>query len=231
MAKVLVVEDDKPLSKMIGDWLRRENHLVEFVHDGKEAEHILHLASFDLIILDWDLPFVSGIDLCRGLRNAGIQTAILMLTGKDDIADKEVGLDAGADDYLTKPFNVRELAARVRALVRRTSSTKATLLTCGRVTLNPASGVVLDGETQIHLAPRELTLLEFLMRHQDEIFSAETLILRVWQSDSEATANALATSIKRIRAKLDRDGEPSIITTVTRLGYKMESRRCFKSLN
>lgn len=225
MAKILVVEDDKALAKMVGDWLRRENHMVEFAFDGREAEQALQLSSFDLIILDWDLPFVTGIEVCKAFRNDGGDTAVLMLTGKSDICEKETGLDAGADDYLTKPFNVRELAARVRALLRRTSSTKNQLLVCGPISLNPSSGVVLNGVDEVRLAPREFALLEFFMRHQDEIFSADALIQRVWQSDSEATANALATSIKRIRAKLDKDEGNSVITTVTRVGYKMESKR------
>jgi DNA-binding response OmpR family regulator len=223
MAKILLVDDDKELVSMLQSWLLGEHHIVESIHDGIEASQQLRVASYDVIVLDWDLPGMSGMEICKQFRSQNGTTPIIMLTGKSAISEKEVGLDAGADDYLTKPFNVKELSARLRALLRRPQQIVAETLKVGEIELDAAKYKVLKSGKQIHLVPKDFALLEFLMRHPDQVFSADALLQRVWQSESEATSEAIRTSIKRIRQKLD-DGDDvsqSIIENIPKVGYRL----------
>lgn len=223
MAKILVVEDNRDLSAMITDWLTFEHYQVELAYTGTEAaDKLIHYA-YDAVVLDWDLPHKSGLEIMREFRASGKMTPILMLTGKGDIQEKEAGLDAGADDYLTKPFHMRELGARLRSLLRRASSAPSNVLTARDIKLNPSTfEVTKNGET-IELLKREFALLEFFMRHPDEVFSAEALLQRVWHSESEATSDALRTCIKRLRQKIDADSEDSVIQTIPRVGYRLKT--------
>lgn len=221
MAKILLVEDDKDLAHIVSDLLAGQNHLVEMVHTGRDGEEQLRFYQFDLVILDWDLPNISGVEICKDFRARGGKTAIIMLTGKGASNDKEQGLDSGADDYLTKPFDLKELAARVRALLRRPAGYAPTKLTARNVELDPAIfKVTRDGE-EIRLLPKEFALLEFLMRHKGQVFNAESILNRVWASESDATPEAFRTCLKRLRQKIDVAGQPSIITTVQGLGYRV----------
>ncbi len=221
MAKILIVEDDQELSDTIKDCLDLERHTVEQSFDGRDCLSQLKFYKFDLIILDWDLPEFTGLEICRQFRSHGGQTPVLFLTGKRDLADKEAGFDAGADDYLTKPFAMKELSARVRALLRRPPQVQACVLSFRHVELDPAcSAVRRSGET-VKLQPREFALLEFLMKYPGKVFSADALLDRVWKSSSDATHEAITTTVKRLRKKLDLPGTPSIITTVHGIGYKL----------
>lgn len=224
MAKIFLIEDDSEISDNVKDWLQvSENHIVEVSADGREGLEHLRFYNYDLIILDWDLPKVNGLQICNEFRNRGGNTPILFLTGKREVMNKEAGFDAGADDYLTKPFNVRELAARVRALLRRPPSVmKGGLLTCRHVSLDPSSGTVTCNGAVVKLNAKEYTLLEFFMRHPGQLFSAEALLDRVWKSDSVSTTEAITTTVKRMRKKVDVEGRNSLITTVHGLGYKLE---------
>lgn len=223
MAKILVVEDDKYLATILGDSLAMQKHLVETAYTGTDGREKLLFYTFDLVILDWDLPKISGIEICTEFRSRGGKTPVLMLTGKDKISEKETGLDAGADDYLTKPFDLNELAARVRALLRRPSGYSGTTLRSGNVEIDPALiKVTRDGE-EVRLLPKEYALLEFLMRHKGQVFNTEAILNRVWSSESDATSESFRTCLKRLRQKIDVPGQPSIITTVHGLGYKVES--------
>lgn len=222
MAKILLVEDDRALVETVVQCLSGQKHTVEKVYTGKDARDYLLFYQYDLVILDIQLPGESGIELCKEFRNRGNMTPVLMLTGKSSIDDKEAGLDAGADDYLTKPFHVKELLARVRALLRRPGTMTKNTLQIREIELDPAAGTVVSKGKPIKLVPRELALLEFFMRHPNQIFSVQNLLDRVWESSSDATSEAVTTCIKRLRQKLDARDQPSVITTVHGLGYKME---------
>jgi OmpR-family two-component system manganese-sensing response regulator len=225
MAKIFLIEDDPDISENVRDWLQDcENHIVEVVDNGKDGLEQLRFYNYDLIILDWDLPHLSGLELCNEFRKRGGNTPILFLTGKRELINKEAGFEAGADDYLTKPFQVRELAMRVRALLRRPPSVfKGSTLTAKHVVLDPASAQVTSNGREVKLNPKEYALLEFLLRHPNQLFSAEALLDRVWKSSSESTTEAITTCIKRLRKKIDIDGQPSLITTIHGLGYRLEA--------
>jgi DNA-binding response OmpR family regulator len=222
VAKILLVEDDLGLTRIVRDWLTAEKHHVESVSDGKEGLDHLRFYEFDLVILDVQLPGMSGIEILKAYRAAGAETPVLMLTGKDTISDLELGLGSGADDYLTKPFQMRELSARIRALMRRRGKFLGDILKACNIELHPATFEVTKSGAAVSLLPKEFALLEFFMRHPNEIFSAEALLNRVWPTDSESTVDALTTCIKRLRKKLDEDDQPSIIKTIHGRGYKLD---------
>ncbi len=222
MAKVLLVEDDQDLVSRITKWLSLERYSVEAVGNGKEALELLRESTYDFIILDWHMPELSGVEMCRYFRANGGSTPILMLTGKTDIADKEAGLDAGADDYLTKPFHPRELCARLRALGRRPSQRLSDELKIGGLILDLNKYQLYRNGTEIDLLPLEFSLLEFFMRNPGRVFNADILLERVWPVNSEASPEAVRTCIKTLRRKIDIDSEPSLIKTVHGVGYKLE---------
>lgn len=223
MAKVLLVEDDVELADKLVAWLKKESYVVEHVLDGRQALDLLRAYGFDLVILDWDVPQVSGVEVCRQLRAGGSKVPVLMLTGKASFEDKEVGLDSGCDDYLTKPFDGRELGARMRALLRRPASFTGTVLSVGNVSLQPVTHHVERDGLAIDLSRMEFTLLEFLMRHPNQVFSPEALLNNVWSSDSEASIDTVRTYIKTLRKKLADNAGSSIIRTVFGVGYKVSA--------
>ncbi|MBY0360060.1 MAG: response regulator transcription factor [Candidatus Obscuribacterales bacterium] len=226
MAKILLVEDEQDLAHLIRNWLEREHHLVELSENGHDALCSMELNKYDVIILDIMLPGMNGLEVCRKYRQAKGNTPILMITAKNSIDDKESGLDAGADDYLTKPFHLKEVAARVRALLRRGISLPSNVLKIRDITIDPVDYKVTKAGLEIHLLPQEFRLLEFLARHPNQVFSAEDLLSSVWESDTPAMIDTVRGHIKRIRKKLDTPGASSIISNVYGLGYKIESSRC-----
>ncbi len=223
MAKILLVEDDRDLSATISKWLQYERHTIEVVHDGTEGLDRVLLGSYDVIILDWRLPELSGLEICKQYRDKKGNTPIIMLTGKTELTDKEAGLDAGADDYLTKPFSMRELTARLRALLRRSSSFRSPILKIGKLSLDPVHHQITKDGEPLNLAPIDFALLEFFMRHPNELLGTDALLQRVWHSDSEATSDSLRTSLKRIRKKIDDDPENSMIENIPRVGYRLKA--------
>lgn len=222
MAKILVVEDDRALSGTVEKWLTFEHHLIEVIDDGEKALENLKFYKYDLVILDLNLPKIGGIEVCKQFRTAGGLTPILMLTGKDKIEEKEVGLDAGADDYLTKPFHLKELSARVRALLRRPENFAGNVLTAGELVLEPANFRVTRSGEDVQLSQQEFALLQFLMRNANQVFSPEALLDRVWESSSDVSPAAIRTHVKMLRKKLDKDGEPSYIKNVHGVGYRFD---------
>lgn len=219
MAKILLVEDDIPLGEAVVDSLSR-NYIVEFVHTGKEAADRLKLYSYDLVILDWGLPDeLKGIDVCRMYRAQGGTCPILMLTGRDTIVDKETGLDCGADDYLTKPFDIRELEARVRARLRRPANLSPDEIVAGSLRLDVKQMVVTKNGETIDLIPKEYKLLEFFIKHQNELFTAEALLDRLWSSESDTSPDIIRVYVTRLRKKIDDPGHPSMISTKRNGGY------------
>lgn len=221
MTKVLVVEDDKALAENIKQWLHLQQFVVDVVMDGDDAEHYLKLSQYDIVILDWELPGKTGIEILRSFRASGKHTPVLMLTGKDAIENKEEGLDSGSDDYLTKPFHMKELSARLRALLRRPEETIGGTIKVGSVSLDPFKRRVLKGEKEVDLLPKEFALLEFFMRHPGQVFTPEALVDRVWAATSEVSPESVKTYIARLRTKLDAPGSESTIETVRGAGYRL----------
>jgi len=223
MAKILLVEDDEPLALTIEKSLTVEHYTVERAVDGEEGWARLIGSDFDLVILDWNLPGRSGLSICREYRERGGSTPILMLTGKTAIHEKEAGFESGADDYLTKPFSMRELSVRIKALMRRPPKLIPKILQVGDIRLDPVNFNVWRGEQSVQLMPIDFALLEFLMRNPNSTFSQDALIQRVWHSDKDATSDSLRSAIRRIRQKLDDDSGESIIETIPRVGYRLRS--------
>ncbi len=221
MAKILYVEDDAELQYSVALLLRAERHTVEAVEFGQEALDRLANAQFDLIILDINLADVDGKTVCSTYRRGGGKTPVLMLTGKVEIIDRTTGLDSGADDYLTKPFDNRELLARVRALMRRPIETAlSNTLRHGCIELDTITRKVSRNGIEVYMQPRDFELLELLMRHPTQTFSNDALLDRVWHVDNEVSFNALRSSIKRIRQKIG-DTNGDIIENIPKVGYRM----------
>lgn len=222
MAKILLVEDDPNLLLALQITLEVEKHTIDTAADGSEAEFKIKSFDYDLLVLDWQLPDKDGVDLVREFRLRGGRTPILMLTGKSKPQEKGLGLDSGADDYLTKPFDELELKARIRALLRRPALSCDTVLNCQDLTLDPKQHIVTKAGGDVQLMPKEYQLLEFLMRHPDQVFSQEALLNKVWPTDSEATAEALRTTVKRLRKKID--PEAKIVSTVHGVGFVLKTK-------
>ncbi len=223
MAKILIAEDDKMTANMISELVKSLGHTSEVVYNGDDSLDRLKFYDFDLAILDWQMPGMSGVEVCKTYRQSGGRAPILMLTGKGNISDKEQGFFSGADDYLTKPFDVRELSARIKALLRRPADyvEPAECNDAGIALDFQHHCLVVDGKS-ITLLPKEFAVLEFLLRHPDQFFTPEVLLNKVWSSESDATLDALRTCIKRIRKKVDPDDGPSLIATVRGYGYKLD---------
>lgn len=222
MPKILLSDDDIQLCNVIKGWLLLDNHNVELVHDGMDARERLRISVYDLVVLDLGMPGMSGIEVLTEFRGAGGVTPVLILTGKDSVEDIERGFDAGADDYLTKPFHGKELAARIRALLRRPPAYVGEVLSFANLILDRDNyAVVVDGN-KVTLLPKEFDLLEFFMRNPNRVFAPEALLNRVWAADSDATVDAVTTCIKRLRKKIDVDGKPSLINTIRGAGYKLQ---------
>lgn len=222
MPKVLLVEDDLVTAQAIRDWLEHERYLVEEAHTGADALQMMQSFEYDVVILDWQLPQMSGLDALKLFRDKGGNVPVLILTGKGSISERETGLDAGGDDYLIKPFEMKELSARLRALMRRPRQLRPSSVQHGNIFIDTANCRVLKDGQEVKLLPTEYTLLEFLMRNPNQIFSIQALLNHVWKSESDATEHAVRTYIKRLRRKIDVDGRPSLITTIYGLGYKLE---------
>jgi two-component system, OmpR family, response regulator len=222
MAKVLFAEDEKALSDVVIDWLESQQFLVDHVDNGREAMDRLKFYEFDVVILDWNLPEMDGVDILRQYRASGGTTPVLMLTGKRELDDKEEGFAAGADDYLTKPFKMRELTMRLKALLRRPAAFTETVLKARDISLDPTTHRVTKGEAELILKPKEFALLEFLLRHPGEVFTSEALIERVWPTVSDASPNTIRTYVNRIRNKVDTSDQESLISTVHGIRYRLD---------
>ncbi|MDR3614179.1 MAG: response regulator transcription factor [Candidatus Obscuribacterales bacterium] len=225
MAKILLVEDDHDLAFTIADFLSRENHVVESVHDGLDGREMLKFGAFDLLVLDWDLPHLTGVEIMKEYRSSGGSAPIIMLTGRDKIEEKESGFETGADDYLTKPFQLRELSARIKSLLRRPAALVSNVLTVRDISLDTEKHRATRAGVDIKLTPKDFALLEFLMRHPDELFSSETILARVWRTEEETSNDALRVAIRRLRKALGEgeDAKESIIENVSRMGYRLKS--------
>lgn len=225
MAKLLLIEDDPELTFTISLWLRRENYSVEAANTGPDGLERLLVCCYDVVILDLTLPGMNGIEVLRQFRAKGGITPVIILTGKCDVLDKEKGLDTGADDYLTKPFDMRELSARVRALLRRPRVENiSNSIKIGNLELDLVGREIKKDGVRIYITPRDFALLEFLLRHPDQIFSAEMLLDRVWHADTEGTVDSVRSSFKRIRKSISYEDGSSIIETIPKVGYRLRSK-------
>lgn len=223
MAKVLIVDDDENLVVVLSNLLRAEKHVVDIAMSGDVGLNYLLDGNYDLAILDISMPVLDGMTVCQNYRQAGGDCHIIMLTGKRSQEDKIIGLDLGADDYITKPFDARELVSRVRALLRRPAAmTQVETLQCGKLTIDLKSHVISCAGRPVQLAPREYALLEFFMRNPNHLFSAESLLARVWQSDSDAAIEAVRNSVNRLRGSLKGWADSGVkLETVYAVGYRL----------
>ncbi len=220
MAKILVVEDDDHQADVIEKWLTHEHHKVDVVTTFADGKAMLGSYTYDAIVLDWGLPDGCGIDLIAEFRAGGGTTPILMLTGRTDTSDKEQGLDGGADDYLTKPFQIRELSARLRALMRRPAQMVSEVFQSGDLELDVLKHELWKNGEQVKLFPQEFSLLEVLMRKPGVVHTTESLINNVSEVGSWSVRETVRTSVLRLRRKIDDPGEPSHIENVHGVGYK-----------
>ena len=221
MTRVLLVDDDERLAGVVDDWLTGESYAVEYANNGLEGWERAKANTHEVLILDWNMPGKTGVELCKQYRSNGGIGIVIMLTGKTNITDKEEGLDSGADDYLTKPFHPRELSARLRALLRRPRNLKAEVLRAGEIVLEPKSCRVTKSGAEISLLPKEFALLEFFMRNPNEVFSADELLNKVWSKESENSPDTVRVHITKLRSKIDIPPQESLIRTVHRVGYKL----------
>jgi two-component system response regulator MprA len=217
--RILVVDDEPALRSSLERALALDRHEVELAEDGAAALDRLALAPVDAVVLDVAMPGVDGLEVCRRLRAAGDRTPVLMLTARDAIDDRVEGLDAGADDYLVKPFALRELQARLRALLRRTEEPGGPALTHGGLVLDPATREVRRGERPIELSRTEFSLLQLFLEHPRQVLTRTQLFERVWGYDFGATSNALGVYIGYLRRKTEAGGEPRLLHTVRGIGY------------
>lgn len=226
MMRILVVEDEARLATLIARVLKEEGYAAETVRDGRTALARALVDSFDLLIVDWMLPDLNGIQVIRRIRAAGMSVPILMLTARTQIEDRVEGLDAGADDYLPKPFAFPELLARVRALSRWSrEQTKADpVLSAGDVTLDPHRHVVWRDGERVDLSAREFALLATLLRRPGQVFTRSVLLDTVWDGSTDVYTNVVDLYVSYLRKKIDREGEPSRIRTVRGAGYTFEPR-------
>lgn len=217
--RVLIVEDERRMAEALKKGLAAENHSVSLAFDGHVGLEFASTLEFDVIVLDLMLPGIDGFHLARRLRKNQDPTPILMLTARDAVPDIVKGLDAGADDYLTKPFSFEVFLARLRSLARRGLVPRPTCLEVGNLSLDPATHNVVRGNAQIHLSPTEFRLLEFLMRRAGRVVSRNTIVQAVWDLHEEVEDNTLDVFIRLLRSKVDRDDKHKLIQTVRGSGY------------
>ena len=218
--KVLIVEDDTSVARFLKQAATEAGYSVQVEGDGLDALDTARGSSFDLILLDVMIPRMDGFEECRRLRASKVMTPILIITARDALEDKIEGLDSGADDYIVKPFQIAELLARARALLRRGSSSP-TILHVGDLTLNPATRQASRAEKTINLSATEYSLLEYLMRNTGRVMTRSMILEHVWQYDFEGSDNVLDVYISYLRSKIDKGRSPALIHTVRGVGYRM----------
>lgn len=227
--RILFVEDEPDLGEAVHQVLHQERYVVDWVQDGAEAWDYLNEPSiqYQLAVIDWMLPGLSGIELCQRLREQNNPLPILMLTAKDQMVDKVAGLDAGADDYLIKPFGMEELLARMRALLRRSPQFQSRQLQIGELTLDYATSSLLchapSGQHQIALSAKEFQLLEYFMQHPNQILNRSQIMNQLWEMQAEPMSNVVAAQVRLLRRKLAEQGYDNLIETLYGLGYRLNA--------
>lgn len=222
--RVLLVEDEPDLGAAIKRALQQEAYIVDWVLDGNEAWDYLESqwTEYTLVIFDWLLPGISGLELCKRVRSQHSPLPILMLTAKDSLEDKVIGLDAGADDYLVKPFGMAELLARLRALQRRSPQFPSQQLTVGNLSLDYGTQTVCSQDAEkIQLTHKEFQLLEYFMRHPKQILTRDQVLNQLWETGAEPASNVVAAQMRLLRRKLAQHGYHNLIETVYGTGYRL----------
>jgi len=221
--RILLVEDDDRVASFIRRGLREEQYTVDVAGDGEQALFLAQTGEYDLIVLDWLLPKRSGLEVLRTLRADRVTIPVLLLTAKDELQDKVSGLDAGADDYLTKPFKFDELLARVRALLRRRGALTPTVLKAGDLELDVLRRRVTRAGRVVELTSREYALLEFFLRRPNQIVTRTMLAESVWEHDFDPLSNVIDVHVARLRRKIDEGDSPKLLQTVRGSGYVLQA--------
>lgn len=219
--RILLVEDNHRLSDSLRTTLMEDGYAVDTAYDGVEGEELALLTSYDVLILDIMLPKRDGIEICRSLRDQKKTTPILMLTARDSLDDRVLGLDSGADDYLVKPFEIKELRARLRALLRRESGSKSGSLIINDLILDPSTHYVRRADFPIDLTAKEYSLLEYMMRNPNRLITREMVIAHLWDYDQTIVSNVVDVYIRRLRRKVDDSFDVKLIETVRGAGYRL----------
>ncbi len=222
--KILIIEDEKRITSFIRKGLQYEGYTVDVAYDGMTGLEKVQDENLDLIVLDVMLPELDGISLCSQMREKGLTTPVIMLTAKDSVDDRVKGLDAGADDYLVKPFSFKELLARIRSLLRRGDAVKQVVLQVGDLVIDPASREVKRGERVIELSRKEYSLLEYLMRNQNQVLTRTMIAEHVWDYDFDSFTNTIDVYIRYLRKKIDEGENKKLIKTVRGVGYKITDK-------
>lgn len=221
--QILLVDDEIEMADPLSRLLMREGYAVDVAHDGRQGALLVEQNHYDLLILDWMLPHESGLDLCQRLRSSGDTTPVLFLTAKDTIDDRVQGLDAGADDYLIKPFELRELLARVRALLRRPAALESApdlRLRVDDLELDSQNQIAYRKGRAIELSEKESQLLDYFMRQPNQLLTHDQIFQHLWSDGEKPLSNALAAQIRLLRRKIESEGEPPLISTVYGKGYR-----------
>jgi DNA-binding response OmpR family regulator len=226
---ILLAEDDPSLGNLIVYMLKKKGpYKIDLVINGEDAYYYATSGHYDILILDWMMPNGDGIEVCRRLRKQGYSGAILILTAKDTVEDRIYGLDAGADDYLVKPFEIGELLARLRALSRRNfAPIVEEEIEIAGLALNRLSHVVSVGNQHVQLSPREFELLDLLVQNKGQVLPREVILDRIWGLDSEVAPKTIDATVKLIRRKLEGFGKQNLLQSIRGVGYKIESESCF----
>ncbi len=219
LMRILVVEDERDLNRVISKRLENEGYSVDRCFDGEEALDFISAGEFDAIVMDIMMPRLSGTDVLRHIRSKGISTPVLLLTARDGIDDRVNGLDAGADDYLVKPFAFEELLARIRVMTRKVSGNPTNIFSAADLTMDLNSHTVVRGNTSISLSAKEFEILEYLLRNKGIVLSREKIESHVWNFDYSGGTNVVDVYIRYLRKKIDDDFEPKLIHTVRGCGY------------
>jgi DNA-binding response OmpR family regulator len=219
--RILLVEDDRKAAQLLARGLTEEGFIVDLAHSAESADEQAAAVDYDLVILDWMLPGQAGLDWCQQLRQQGGQVPVLMLTARDALQERIKGLNAGADDYLTKPFAFEELLARARALLRRSEFTRPAVLSVAELLLDPSTQTVTRDGANIDLTRKEYAILEVLMRRSGGIVSRSRLAEQVWKADLVGIDNLIDVHVGNLRRKIDRPGLPTLIQTVRGRGFQL----------
>ncbi|BAZ47474.1 two component transcriptional regulator, winged helix family protein [Nostoc sp. NIES-4103] len=218
-AHILLVEDEVKLARFLELELSSEGYKISVAHSGIAGLTLARELSPDLAILDWMLPELSGLEICRRLRATNISIPVILLTAKDEVCDRVAGLDAGADDYVVKPFSIEELLARIRAHLRRTTETEQDILQFEDLSLNHRTRQVYRGKRAIELTAKEFDLLEYILSHPRQVFTRDQILEKVWGYDFMGDSNIIEVYIRYLRLKLEENNEKRLIHTVRGVGY------------